>query len=65
MEGSVKFVLEQIAKPVMRRVGALVAGYLAAADVPQDDINAIVHGLTIAGLVVFDLIVSAMYPRKA
>lgn len=53
-----KFVFEQIAKPLLRRIGVLVAGWLAAQGIPQETIDIIVNGLIAFGLVGLDLALS-------
>lgn len=57
-------VVEQIAKPILRRVGTVVAAYLVAKEVPQDVIDQIVTGLIALGLVGVDLAFSYLNRQK-
>nr|WP_321483030.1 hypothetical protein [uncultured Cohaesibacter sp.] len=52
------WIVEQIAKPVVRRVGTVVGTYLAAKSVPADYTEAIVDGLMASALVGIDLAMS-------
>lgn len=52
------WIVEQFAKPILRRAGTAVAGYLLAQAVPADTVETIVNGLTAAALVSADLMLS-------
>lgn len=59
-----KFILEQIGKPILRKIGTFAAGYLAAQDVPPETIDIIINGFVAMGLVGFDLVHSSINRRK-
>lgn len=52
------WIVEQFAKPILRRAGTAVAAYLLAQSVPADTVEIIVNGLTAAALVGADLLLS-------
>lgn len=51
-----EFILLQLLKPTLHRLGTMAGGYLAALNVASDDINLIVAGVTALAGVAVDLI---------
>ncbi len=59
-----KFLLREITKPILRRVGTAIAAYLAAQSIDANTIELIVNGLSATALVAWDLGWSHFERRK-